>query len=103
MTNGLTFSIQRFSTDDGPGLRTTVFMKGCPLRCAWCHNPEGLSRHPELMWHDVRCIGARECMTACSQRALTLTPQGMTIERAQCDLCGECTRQCPSAALEVIG
>jgi len=56
---GITFNVQRFSTEDGPGIRTTVFFKGCPLRCAWCHNPEGLSPRPELMWYDARCIGAR--------------------------------------------
>ena len=100
---GLTFNVQRFSTEDGPGIRTTVFMKGCPLRCAWCHNPEGLSPKPELVWYDVRCIAARDCLTACPEQALALTPQGMQIDRKRCTACGACVQACPAAALEIIG
>ncbi|MBU0704078.1 MAG: glycyl-radical enzyme activating protein, partial [Chloroflexi bacterium] len=100
---GITFNIQRFSTEDGPGIRTTLFFKGCPLRCAWCHNPEGLSPQPELMWYDVRCIGARDCLQACPERALELTPDGMHIDRAECTTCGDCAKACPAGALEVIG
>ena len=100
---GVTFNIQRFSTEDGPGIRTTVFFKGCPLRCAWCHNPEGLSPHPELMWYDVRCIAARDCLRVCPHDALELTSQGMRIDRQRCDACGACAEACPAAALEVIG
>jgi pyruvate formate lyase activating enzyme len=119
MITGLTFNIQQFSIEDGPGIRTTVFLKGCPLRCAWCHNPEGLRPTPELMWYDVRCIGARECMKVCPvgqddgligqddilsyKGALTLTPQGMKIDRERCDVCGACAQACPAAALDVIG
>jgi pyruvate formate lyase activating enzyme len=99
----VTFSIQRFSTEDGPGIRTTVFFKGCPLRCRWCHNPEGLSPHPELMWYDVRCIGARTCLAVCPEHALDLTPQGMRIDRPACTTCGACADACPAGALEVIG
>jgi pyruvate formate lyase activating enzyme len=100
---GITFNVQRFSTEDGPGIRTTVFFKGCPLRCAWCHNPEGLSPRPELMWYDVRCIGARDCLSACPERALELTPDGMRIDRTKCTACGACAEACPAGALEVIG
>lgn len=102
-TTGITFNIQRFSTEDGPGIRTTVFLKGCPLRCAWCHNPEGISPHPELVWYDVRCIGARDCLRVCPVGALELTPQGMRIDRERCTVCGDCARACPAGALEVIG
>jgi len=100
---GVIFNVQRYSTEDGPGIRTTVFIKGCPMHCPWCHNPEGLDSRPELMWYDVRCIGARECLEACPEDALTLTPEGMVIDRELCDACGDCEEACPAAALEVIG
>lgn len=100
---GLISNIQRFSTEDGPGIRTTAFFKGCPLRCAWCHNPEGISSHSELMWYDVRCIATRDCLSACPEGALELTIQGMQIDRQRCTACGDCVSTCPSGALEVIG
>ncbi len=100
---GRIFNIQRFSIEDGPGIRTTVFMKGCPLRCAWCHNPEGLVAGRQLMWFDVRCIGARDCLDACTRGALRLTPSGMIIDREACDGCGECADACPAGAIEVVG
>ncbi|MBU1746877.1 MAG: glycyl-radical enzyme activating protein, partial [Chloroflexi bacterium] len=100
---GTTFNVQRFSTEDGPGIRTTVFFKGCPLRCVWCHNPEGLSPRPELVWYDTRCIGAHDCLAACPERALELTSQGMRIDRARCTVCGDCSRACPAGALELVG
>lgn len=100
---GVTFNIQQFSIEDGPGIRTTVFMKGCPLRCVWCHNPEGLRSRPELVWHDTRCIAARDCLRVCPEQALLLTPQGMQIERERCTVCGECVQACPASALEIIG
>jgi len=103
MSMGLIFNVQRFSTADGPGIRTTVFMKGCPLHCAWCHNPEGQRSAPELMWHDARCIGVRQCLSACPEDALTLTSEGMQINRERCNACGACEQACPTAALEVIG
>jgi pyruvate formate lyase activating enzyme len=100
---GTVFNIQRYSTEDGPGIRTTVFLKGCPMRCPWCHNPEGMSPRPELVWYAARCIGARDCLSACPRGALELTPRGMRIDRDRCDACGLCEEACPAAALEVIG
>ncbi len=100
---GITFNVQLFSTEDGPGIRSTVFLKGCPLRCIWCHNPEGIERDPQLLWYAERCIGARECIEACQQDALTLTPQGMVIDRERCNCCGRCVEACPAAALDLIG
>jgi pyruvate formate lyase activating enzyme len=100
---GTIFNVQRFSIEDGPGIRTTVFMKGCPLSCTWCHNPEGLIKKKQLMWFDVRCIGARDCLAACPKNALELTPKGMLIDREKCDGCGRCQQACPAGAIEVVG
>ena len=100
---GTVFNIQRFSIEDGPGIRSTVFMKGCPLRCIWCHNPEGLETKPQLMWFDVKCIAARDCLEACTLGALELAAKGMIINRELCDGCGRCAEACPAGALEVVG
>lgn len=94
---GRVLSIQRMSTEDGPGLRTTVFLKGCPLRCTWCHNPEGLSPEPELVIHESRCIGCGTCREVCPRGA------DSAMRRDGCTACGKCVRECPAGAREVLG
>ncbi len=96
MPDGQIFNVQRFSVHDGPGIRTTVFLKGCPLRCAWCHNPEGISTAPEMMVLVDRCIHCGQCADACPSGFLA----GGT---APCTLCGTCTEICPVEARQVIG
>ncbi|RLC01403.1 MAG: glycyl-radical enzyme activating protein [Deltaproteobacteria bacterium] len=100
---GLVLEIQRMSTEDGPGLRTTVFFKGCSLACTWCHNPESISPKPQIHWIDSRCIACKTCLDTCPQSALTLTPEGICIDRNLCDGCGACVETCPSTALEQLG
>ncbi len=95
--------LQRLSTDDGPGIRTTVFFKGCPLRCAWCHNPESLSPHPQVQWLEDRCIGCRTCLEACPNGCLTMTDDGVAIDRMRCQGCGTCAEACPANAMELLG
>ncbi len=100
---GLILEIQRMSTEDGPGIRTTVFFKGCPLRCTWCHNPESLSRKPQVQWIGSRCIGCHTCEETCPHDAVTFTVDGIIIDRAICNGCGLCAEKCPSTAMELLG
>ena len=97
------FDIQRFCLHDGPGIRTTVFFKGCPLRCPWCHNPEGLSAVSQLACTDSLCIGCRACERACPVGAHAFGETGHTIDRSVCTLCGRCVEACPPGALEIVG
>ncbi|MBU7030715.1 MAG: glycyl-radical enzyme activating protein [Theionarchaea archaeon] len=103
MTMGLIFDIKRYAVHDGPGIRTTVFLKGCPLTCLWCHNPEGISKESELMWSKERCIHCKTCQNACLQGALTFSDDALHINKNTCNLCTTCVDVCPSQALEVIG
>jgi pyruvate formate lyase activating enzyme len=100
---GRIFSMQRFSIQDGPGIRTTVFVKGCPLRCTWCSNPESQDPDPEVMARQQKCQGCGECVAACSREAAVLVEGRVTIDRARCDLCMDCIEACPTGALEVSG
>lgn len=100
---GIIFDIQRFSVHDGPGIRTTVFMKGCPMRCKWCHNPEGLSEKFKLRYMEKLCIGCGACGSACPQGVHGFYEKKHTIDRAGCTLCGKCIEACPAGALSVCG
>ncbi|MGQ4871305.1 MAG: glycyl-radical enzyme activating protein, partial [Candidatus Thorarchaeota archaeon] len=100
---GYITNIQRCSTEDGPGIRTTAFFRGCALKCLWGHNIETISPDPELVWHGIRCIGDQACVRTCPEHALELTPEGMKIDRELCTVCGACVEVCPSTALEILG
>ncbi len=103
MTTGRILHTQRLSTEDGPGIRTTVFFKGCPLRCAWCHNPESLSGRSETQWFSTRCLGCETCVAACPNGCLSMTADGLRLDRERCQACGTCAEACPSGALEMLG
>lgn len=104
MTKGIIFDIKRYAIHDGPGIRTTVFFKGCPLRCLWCHNPEGLVPEPELTLIKTRCLqDCNECVESCTREALSRPDPNIFIDREKCDLCGDCVQVCPTEALEIIG
>lgn len=102
MDRGLIFDIQRFSVHDGPGIRTTVFFKGCPLRCLWCHNPESVSESPELLIQESRCIGCGSCAEVCPTGAAS--PNQVQEEGSpRCELCGRCVEVCPAGARRMVG
>jgi pyruvate formate lyase activating enzyme len=101
---GRILHLQRLSTEDGPGIRTTVFFKGCSLRCSWCHNPESLLAGQELQWLETRCIACDTCLKTCTRASLRRADDGaLIIDRASCDLCASCVEACPANALELLG
>jgi pyruvate formate lyase activating enzyme len=97
MLSGLVSNIQKFSLHDGPGIRTTVFLKGCPLACAWCHNPENISRQPEVIVYETRCVRCGECVRVCPQSTAPATAA------PDCQLCGACVEACPTGARTLLG
>ena len=102
-TRGTVFNVQRFSLHDGPGIRTTVFLKGCPLHCIWCHNPESWNAKAELLYRSASCIGCGECVRVCAENAHALQDGMHTFDRARCNGCLGCADICPSAALSAVG
>lgn len=104
MLTGRIFDIQRFSLHDGPGIRTTVFFKGCPLRCWWCGNPESIPAEPLLSYLPDRCIACGACRAVCSEQALAADPGGkVRVDRQRCTGCGACPPVCDPHALECVG
>jgi pyruvate formate lyase activating enzyme len=97
------FNIQRFSIQDGPGIRTTVFLKGCPLRCLWCSNPESQNAFPEVAHRDSLCIKCGRCVEVCEAHATSLTEKGIRIDRNICKNCGKCIEVCPAGARKFYG
>ncbi len=100
---GVVFNVQRYSIDDGPGVRTTVFMKGCPLTCLWCSNPESQCMAPEVTYRYTSCKACGTCVEVCPEKIITLADDGIHIDRSQCTLCGECVKNCVPEALQISG
>ena len=103
MKKGMVFDLKRFAVHDGSGLRSTLFLKGCPLRCPWCQNPEGLSTAPLLWYAPSDCMHCGSCVEACPEQALQLGKDRLHMNRQICILCGQCAQACPAAALEIRG
>ena len=103
MSKGLIFDVKRYAINDGPGIRITIFLKGCPLSCDWCHNPESQSPSVQKMYSNNKCIGCMECVKACEQNACTLGENGIITDPNLCVLCGKCAEVCPTKATEMSG
>src|SRR5664280_507305 len=95
-------AFHHFALDDGPGIRTTVFLKGCPLSCPWCHNPESISPEAEIAYHAEKCIQCGDCALACKAKAVSLET-AERIDRTKCNNCGKCVDVCPTLALKKTG
>ena len=103
MNEPFIFNVQKFCIHDGPGIRTTIFFKGCPLRCAWCHNPESQDFAPELLVNAEKCTACRQCLPTCPAGAIRADREGIVTDRAACQACGECAGQCLQGAREIAG
>jgi len=99
----LIFDIKRYAINDGPGIRITIFFKGCLLNCKWCHNPESIPRQQQKMYSSDKCIGSLECIEHCPNDALTLSPNGIVTNADLCVMCGKCAEVCPTKAMEMTG
>ncbi len=100
---GMVFDIKRYAIHDGPGIRTTVFLKGCLLNCPWCHNPEGKAKEQEFMWWKEKCTGCRDCQNVCTRGAVDFSDDFLLFDKTKCDLCGVCADACNSQALKLVG
>ncbi|MEM2151726.1 MAG: glycyl-radical enzyme activating protein [Candidatus Bathyarchaeia archaeon] len=100
---GLVFDIKRFAVHDGPGIRTTVFLKGCPLRCFWCQNPEGIKLKQEIMFYLEKCVGCGACVATCPKSAHEIRNNVHVYFRDRCEGCGRCVEGCCSGALQLVG
>ncbi len=100
---GIVFNILRYTIDDGPGIRSTVFMKGCPLRCPWCANPESQKKQKEILHRKVSCLKCGRCQAKCPQHAITVGEDGAKIDRSRCVACETCVMFCPNKALQTMG
>lgn len=103
LTTGTVFNISRYAIHDGPGIRTTVFLKGCPLSCWWCHNPESMSPAPQISLRLNRCIRCGTCVEKCPHNAISMSDEDITTDPIACQMCFECAEVCPADAREVVG
>ncbi len=103
MDKALIMDIKHFAVHDGDGIRTTVFFKGCPLRCIWCHNPEGLTSSPSYSYVDKKCIGCGECAEVCAHKVHSFTNHLHRIDRSKCVFCGRCENVCLGGAIRIYG
>ncbi len=103
MQSPLTFDIKRYAINDGPGIRVCIFLKGCPLNCHWCHNPESISAQVQKLFSASKCIGCGECVKVCPGEACKLTREGIITVSELCNLCGKCAEVCPTLATEMSG
>ncbi len=103
MQSGLIFDVKKYAINDGPGIRVTIFFKGCPLHCAWCHNPESISSRVQKMYNRDKCIGCNSCVEVCPETACKLTSEGIVTDPERCTSCGKCADICPTKATEMSG